>query len=121
MYDLTRRMGERTPSRKMSGKERSDYLAINKQKYPDSVHESHAKKETNWVDPHGKFIWLDNEAVFGFGKHKGKSIKEIARTDKGYLLWIASADFSGYVKDIVNRAINGEFPNYQYREGPFWV
>ena len=63
------------------------------------------------IDTDGKFIWLGDEAVCNFGKkHKGRKLKDIATEDPSYLEWITRADFSTEVKEMVIRAINGEFP-----------
>lgn len=65
----------------------------------------------NSIDAEGKFIWVEGEAVCNFGKkHKGSRLKDIVIEDPDYLSWIANADFSIEVKEIVIRALNGEFP-----------
>ena len=66
--------------------------------------------EKYWIDTEGKFIWSEGEAALGFGKYKGKALKEIANIDAEYIQWISSADFSVEVKDIALKALNGEFP-----------
>jgi DNA polymerase III subunit epsilon len=44
----------------------------------------------NYVDPDGKFIWSQGEAVCHFGKkHNGHRLTEIASHDQDYLKWIA--------------------------------
>lgn len=37
--------------------------------------------------------------TFNFGKHKGKKLEEVVRTDKGYLEWLLSQKMSEEVKD----------------------
>lgn len=64
------------------------------------------------VDQEGKFVWKNGEAVFGFGnKHKGKSIREVVRSDRGYMQWmIEKGNFSGDVIRICREALEGKFP-----------
>ncbi|MEN9400911.1 MAG: hypothetical protein RL632_2014 [Bacteroidota bacterium] len=38
------------------------------------------------------------EAVYNFGKHKGKTIREVARIEPGYYGWMLDADFPLYTK-----------------------
>jgi DNA polymerase-3 subunit epsilon len=75
------------------------------------IHEYCYPEESNWIDAEGKFIWSEGEAKLGFGRqYKGKSLKEIARIDPGYLRWIANGEFSVEVKEIAAKALKGEFP-----------
>jgi DNA polymerase-3 subunit epsilon len=55
------------------------------------------------------------QEIITFGKHKGKVIEELFKTEPGYFSWIQNADFPNYTKkvmrDLKNR-INNKF------EGP---
>ena len=62
------------------------------------------------VDIEGKFKWKNNDVVCTFGKHNGVALVRIAQVDRGYLTWLAGADFSGDVKRIANDALVGIFP-----------
>jgi len=62
------------------------------------------------VDPDGKFVWKNGEAVFAFGKHQGKPLKAIARSAPDYLRWITNSDFPDEAKQVVARALEGNFP-----------
>jgi len=65
----------------------------------------------NYVDPDGKFIWSDGEVVCNFGKkHNGRRLKDIAAEDPDYLQWVTRADFTPEVKEMVSKALFGEFP-----------
>ena len=48
-------------------------------------------------------IGIDEKGVevFTFGKHKGKSVEEIFRTEPSYYSWIMDGDFPAYTKKIV--------------------
>ena len=39
-----------------------------------------------------------NEMVYNFGKHKGKTVKEVMETEPGYYGWMLNADFPLYTK-----------------------
>ena len=42
-----------------------------------------------------------NEMVYNFGKHNGKTIKEISNSEPGYYGWMLEADFPRYTKKIL--------------------
>jgi len=64
----------------------------------------------NTVDSEGKFIWSQGEAAFDFGKHKERSLREIAADYPDYLEWMSRGDFSPEIKDIVTKTLKGKFP-----------
>jgi len=64
----------------------------------------------NYVDLEGRLIWIEGEVTFSFGKHGGRSLKEIAAEHPDYLLWILGEDFRPDVREIVEKALDGEFP-----------
>ena len=69
----------------------------------------HRKDFVDEVD--GRFAWLENgEAAFRFGKHKGRTIREIATDYPDYLGWMQGQDFSPEVLEIIGKALRGEFP-----------
>ena len=62
------------------------------------------------VDADGKFIWKNNEAVFNFGKHNGKTIRDVVRSDGSFLTWMLKSNFSVDVHKICKEALDGKFP-----------
>ena len=64
----------------------------------------------DYVDLEGKLIWVEGEVTFNFGKHSGRSLKEIAEEYPDYLLWILGEDFRPDVCEKVKKALDGEFP-----------
>ncbi|MFC1951579.1 exonuclease domain-containing protein [Chloroflexota bacterium] len=64
----------------------------------------------DYIDLEGKLIWVEGEATFSFGRHGGRSLKEIAEEHPDYLLWILGADFRPDICEIVKKALDGEFP-----------
>ena len=68
----------------------------------------------NYIDPEGKFVWVDGEVVCNFGKkYTGRKLRDIAEEDPSYLSWIAGADFSPEIIKIANRALDGQLPEIE--------
>lgn len=82
-----------------------------------ALHEKCWPKDPNALDPDGKIIWKDGEAVMNFGKNwRGKPLKMMTRKD---LSWIASPACSGAnptVKQICHDAMAGKFPQPTLKE-----
>jgi DNA polymerase-3 subunit epsilon len=76
----------------------------------NGLHDFCCQQEENWIDIDGKFIWVKGEAVCSFGKHEGRLLKEMASAEPGYLQWIIKNDFSPEVKEMLVKALKGEFP-----------
>lgn len=51
------------------------------------------------------FIVLDedDEAMFSFGKHKGKKVNDVLDKEPGYFSWILNADFPLYTKKVLTQ------------------
>ena len=62
------------------------------------------------VDRSGKFAWREGEAVFAFGKHQGKTLRQVADEAADYLKWVLKSDFPSDSKELVAAALRGEFP-----------
>ena len=62
------------------------------------------------VDRAGKFVWREGEATLAFGKHQGKTLREVAESTRDYLEWIVGSDFPPDARELVRRALLGEFP-----------
>ena len=67
-------------------------------------------QKPDWVDPDGKIVWRDEQAVLGFGQHKNRPLKSLAQDNPDYLQWIMKANFSETVVAIAKAALAGEFP-----------
>ena len=48
--------------------------------------------------------------VINFGKNAGRTLKDIAENDPGFLRWIIKNDFPEEVKEIASNALIGKFP-----------
>ena len=43
----------------------------------------------------------EGEEIISFGKHKGKVIEDLFKTEPGYFSWIQNADFPKYTKKVL--------------------
>ncbi len=68
------------------------------------------EKPAEYVDQEGKLQWRGDEAFFSFGKVKGMTLRQAAKSNADYLRWILGADFSPEFKQIVSDALSGRFP-----------
>jgi len=44
-----------------------------------------------------------SEAMYNFGKHKGRTVKEVARIEPGYYGWMLDANFPLYTKQVLKK------------------
>jgi DNA polymerase-3 subunit epsilon len=93
-----------------------DVLDAQLERYPDlprSVDELAAWTRggnVDAVDRSGKFLWKNGEAVLAFGKHRGQTLRRVAEQDADYLKWVLKADFPPDARELVERALRGQFP-----------
>ena len=60
------------------------------------------------VDYAGRIVYNDKGVeVFNFGKHKGRSVSEVFRTEPSYYSWMMNGDFPQYTKKVItaNKAL----------------
>ena len=65
------------------------------------------------VDRTRRFKWSGNEVVVNFGKNSGRTLRDLAENDPGFLRWIIKNDFPDDVKSIASDALCGKFPSRQ--------
>jgi len=54
------------------------------------------------VDFAGRIVYNEKgEEVFNFGKHKGKTVREVFRTEPSYYSWMMNGDFPLYTKKVI--------------------
>lgn len=94
-----------------------DVLVAQVQKYGagnetiEALKDFNYRKQTEFYDVDRKLRWWNGELYMMFGKYARKtSLQEIAKTDRPYLEWILKQDFSDEVKDIIEQALEGHFP-----------
>ncbi len=86
------------------------------EKYPDiprtmeELDEYCNQKEPNWIDSTGKFRWIAGIPSIGFSKHSGRTLKEIAANEPGFLKWMLKASFPKDAAKIAQDALQGKFP-----------
>jgi DNA polymerase-3 subunit epsilon len=58
----------------------------------------------NAVDLAGRFVYNQKkEAVFNFGKHKGKTIESVLRSEPSYYNWMMDGDFPLQTKRVLTK------------------
>ncbi len=58
--------------------------------------------KTKFADYAGRMIYDDNgEALFNFGKHKGKPVKEVLAKEPSYYSWMMNGDFTQDTKKVL--------------------
>ena len=72
----------------------------------ESLHAFCHPKEPDWIDDEGKLVATDEGPALGFGKYRGRLLKDIARLDAEYLSWILYGDFTDRVKQAVREVVN---------------
>jgi len=92
-------------------------LAAQLQRYtgtlPDTADALHAyceDRHASWVDAEGKIVWRADEACWNIGRQAGRPLRELARSERGFLLWVLERDFPADTKAIVQDALAGRFP-----------
>jgi DNA polymerase-3 subunit epsilon len=63
----------------------------------------------------------DGDAIYNFGKHKGKTVKDILKSEPGYYGWMLDADFPLYTKQCLRKEValikeeqqKAKHPNHQ--------
>jgi hypothetical protein len=67
-------------------------------------------READWIDGEGRLVWVDGEATFAFGRHEGETLRTVALEAPDYLAWVLGGNFDSELKEIVDRALEGDFP-----------
>lgn len=91
-----------------------DVLVGQLRRYPDlprSLDELHRLcNPVDVVDAEGKLVWQGDEAVFSFGKMRGRALRAVLAEDRGYLQYMAEGDFPADFKRILTAALQGRLP-----------
>lgn len=62
--------------------------------------------DTKRLDFAGRLAFNENnEAIYNFGKHKGKTIEEVMKQEPGYYGWMLDADFPLYTKQCLRNEV----------------
>lgn len=65
--------------------------------------------EDNFVDFSRRFVMADGVEVFNFGKHKGKPVVEVLKSEPQYYDWMMKGDFSLHTKQKLTEIFNRTF------------
>lgn len=61
-------------------------------------------KQTRNVDLAGRIVLDEHDnAVFNFGKYRGRRVLDVLRTDSGYYSWMMQGDFTQNTKQVLTR------------------
>ena len=94
-----------------------DVLLGQFEKYQDLPRDMDAlDKLLNPLDPFntdrsGRLRWVDGEVTINFGRKKGEKLKELVKTDPGFIKWIIKNDFPQDTRKICEDALEGKFPD----------
>ena len=94
------------------------------ERYPDLPREArllaeHIETEVlQWADSQGRLVWEQDEIVVGFGRHRGRTLREVVGDDREYLERLLDSDFAEDFKTIVSGALRDEYPSPPMNEGP---
>lgn len=64
-----------------------------------------ATRRENAVDVEGRFVMTDTGPAFAFGKHRGRTVREVAAVAPGYLEWCLGGDFADDAKSVVRAGL----------------
>lgn len=67
-------------------------------------------KDPDNYDEDGKLRWQGGELVLTFSKNKGRTLRDLVRSDRGFLDWMISRDFSPKIKEAISSAMSGRHP-----------
>jgi DNA polymerase-3 subunit epsilon len=60
--------------------------------------------QSNLVDLAGRLVFNDKkQAVFNFGKHKGKTVQDVLKIEPSYYEWMMNGDFSAQTKKVLTQ------------------
>ncbi len=75
----------------------------------DALYEWLVPTNPNRIDADGKLVWVNGVACVGFGAQAGRTLQDLAATERNFLEWILRKDFSHEVKAMVRDAMEGKF------------
>jgi DNA polymerase-3 subunit epsilon len=68
------------------------------------------RRDDRYADPDRKLEWRDGEACFTFGKHAGRTLRDVVGSDPEYIDWVLTKDFPEPLREILRNALDGRFP-----------
>ena len=84
----------------------------NEEKGIESLKDFDYERSSAYFDKERKFCWWNGQLYPMFGKYgRKKHIRDIVKTDRRYLEWILSTDFSDEVKVMIENVLKNKFPD----------
>jgi len=79
---------------------------------PRELFEHFTPRDPAAIDPDGRFVWRGEEVVLTFGPDdvRGRTLRDVAAQDRGFLEWVLRKDFHPEVKRIIQDALEGRLP-----------
>jgi len=112
-YDAHSALADVKATREILEAQLEKYAEIRDWGFINKIHKTDLDR---FVDNDRKFYWRDSEAHFSFSKYRDVSLSKVAGTDPGFLQWILTADFSEETKNIVKKALEGQFPKKEEKK-----
>jgi DNA polymerase-3 subunit epsilon len=82
-------------------------------RYPDLPREApaldRAVRDPEEVDLRGKLKWVDGEITVSFGRHKGRTLKRLAREEPDYIRWMIDSRVAPDAVHHLHDALLGHF------------
>ncbi len=79
--------------------------------YVESLIDFDYEPMSSYFDAERKFRWWNGQLYPAFGKYGRKhSVREIAEKDAAYLRYLLTTDFDAKVKNMIQEALSGKFP-----------
>lgn len=63
-----------------------------------------------FYDDEKKLRWWNDDLYFNFGKYRKMTLRQVARQDRDYLIWMMGSDMGEKVKTAVRQALEGRDP-----------
>ncbi len=92
------------------------------QRYNDLPHDMDALDEycnprkPEWVDRAGRLRWVNGEVALNFGRKKGTLLRDMIANDPGFIKWMLRSDFPKDTREIVSKAMQGEYPTQDQQQ-----
>ena len=79
---------------------------------PELSEYGNPSRRTDWADYSGRLRKVNDEIIINFGtQYKGRSLRDLAKNNAGFLKWILKGDFPSDTKRIVAEALEAEKAN----------
>ena len=99
-----------------------DVLEAQLHRYPDLPRDARsldrAVRDPEEVDLRGKLKWVDGEVSVNFGRHKGRTLRYLAREEADYIRWMIDSEVVPDAVHHLHDALLGHFASKSDGEAP---